>query len=575
MFKIRYLKVNYEDKSIEPSVFLFEDSVYIFGHNNVGKTLLLKAIDYVLGKSDMILEDIDGFENIYSFEAKLLNETRTLFITRSKNNEYGYKYSEEDKDYLTVDFEMYKQEITSFLGCKYSKYFEEFKIYSGENLSFRAFSFINFLDEKGFGNLINIFTRLDNYHNQKRARNLMTFIFNYKNVIRLIELTKEQAEILAELKDFANQKATYNYSLSLIKQEFVALQIPFNNDDSLQSLQESFKTYSNNFHRKSTAKINSLDDLGILMRISCSLSEELKYQENLKRQTQLLDNRNVKAEKLLNAFKELALLDDSYSSYIDDIDTLIKRQIFSHEILSIKDFEKTIQEIKDKKSEIDRQIAICQKGLNKDSYENIYKSIGIIEQAFCDIEKIPNLSDIADKEKRLKQIEEQLKKLRNDFDSTLQRKFDEIMLKLYKELDGKVQFASDDFKQKNFKILFDPIKITLYGERLKDGSEDVLVKYIPGSMARETTWQIIAYLAMFKLIKENFYDLPLMPILFIDGLDQPYDEEKNSYPNIYKFIREKAMEIGIQLFVVSTHNGEDMGIKDQLNIKGFNKTYKR
>ena len=158
MFKIRYLKVNYEDKSIEPSVFPFEDSVYIFGHNNVGKTLLLKAIDYVLGKSDMILGDIDGFENIYSFEAILLNQTRTLFVTRSKNNEYGYKYSEEDKDYLTVDFEMYKQEITSFLGCKYSKYFEEFKIYSGENLSFRAFSFINFLDEKGFGNLINIYS---------------------------------------------------------------------------------------------------------------------------------------------------------------------------------------------------------------------------------------------------------------------------------------------------------------------------------------------------------------------------------------------------------------------------------
>ena len=95
---------------------------------------------------------------------------------------------------------------------------------------------------------------------------------------------------------------------------------------------------------------------------------------------------------------------------------------------------------------------------------------------------------------------------------------------------------------------------------------------MPGSMARETTWQIIAYLTMFKLFKEKFNELPLMPVLFIDGLDQPYDEEKNSYPNVYSFIRNKALEIGVQLFVVSTHDGKSIGINDQLHITGFNKT---
>ena len=268
------------------------------------------------------------------------------------------------------------------------------------------------------------------------------------------------------------------------------------------------------------------------------------------------------------------MLDENYSVYVDDIEALIKKQQLSHDILSVKDFDKTIQEIKIKKADIDRQIALCQNGLNKGSYENIIKAIGRIEQAFANISSIPDLDEIKDKEQRLTQIEERINKLRNEFDNTLKEQFDKTMLMFYKEL-NQIKFVADDLQQKKFKIVFDPIKVTIYGERLKDKSEDVSIAYLPGSMARETTWQIIAYLAMFKLFKEEFMDMPLMPVLFIDGLDQPYDEEKESYPNVYSFIRNKALEIGVQLFVVSTRDGKPIGINDQLHIIGFNKTYKR
>lgn len=574
MFKIDYLKVNYEDNTIEPSLYEFGDSVYIFGKNNVGKTIMLQAIDYVLGKSDFVLEDRDGLENIISLEAKLVNDGRTLFISRSRYNDFGYKYSEDDVAYLTVDANMYKQEITAFILNENSNYFETLKNYLDEDLSFRAFTFINFLDEKGLGNLTNIFPRISTYYNQKRARKLMTFVFNYNNVSKIIELMNEQTELNKTLKTLSEQKTTYNYSVAVIRREFIELQIPFKTEDSLQALKEAFDLFSKAFYRDAIEKRYASKDLGVLLRISCSLSEELKYQENLWQQTKLLDSRNVKSEKLLTAFRELVLLDENYSVYVDDIEALIKKQKLSHDILSVKDFEKTIREIKAKKADIDRQIAVCQKGLNKDSYENILKAIGRIEQAFTNISNIPNLDEVTFAEERLKQIEEEISKLRKDFDNTLKTKFDETMLMFYKELD-KVKFVADDLNQKNFKILFDPVKITVCGERLKPNSDDISVAYMPGSMARETTWQIIAYLTMFKLFKERFKELPLMPVLFIDGLDQPYDEDINSYPNIYSFIRDKALEIGVQLFVVSTHDGRLIGINDQVHITGFNKTYKR
>lgn len=574
MFKICHLKVNYDDKTIAPSVFTFGDSVYIFGPNSVGKTIMLQAIDYALGKSDFILENKDGLENIYSVEVKLVNDNRTLLLCRSKNNDFGYKYSENDIEYLTVNADMYKQEITSFLLGKESKYFDEFKNYLGEDLSFRAFTFINFLDEKGLGNLTNIFPRTNSYQNQKRARKLMTFVFNYKNVSKLIELRKEQDEITTSLKKLNEQKATYNYLIDLIRKEFNELQIPFKSEDSLQVLQQAFDSFSKNFDREANKHRKATNDLGVLLRISCALSEELKYQVNLRQQTELLDKRNVKSERLLAAFRELIMLDENYSVYVDDIEALIKKQQLSHDILSVKDFDKTIQEIKIKKADIDRQIALCQNGLNKGSYENIIKAIGRIEQAFANISSIPDLDEIKDKEQRLTQIEERINKLRNEFDNTLKEQFDKTMLMFYKQL-NQIKFVADDLQQKKFKIVFDPIKVTIYGERLKDKSEDVSIAYLPGSMARETTWQIISYLTMFKLFREEFIDLPLMPVLFIDGLDQPYDEEKESYPNVYSFIRSKALEIGVQLFVVSTRDGNSIGINDQLHITGFNKTYKR
>lgn len=49
---------------------------------------------------------------------------------------------------------------------------------------------MNFIDEKGLGNLTNIFTRTKDYEHQRRARKIMTFIYNYKNVHEIFELSR-------------------------------------------------------------------------------------------------------------------------------------------------------------------------------------------------------------------------------------------------------------------------------------------------------------------------------------------------------------------------------------------------
>lgn len=572
MFKLSYIKVNYLNRNIEPTYYTFSLSNYIFGANNVGKTVMIQAIDFVLGKSNFKLDTKDGLDGIASIEAKLEKDDKKLYLLRA-DDEFGYKYSADDKGYLTVDHELYKKEITAFLTDSTNEYFEEFKDYLEEDLSFRAFSFFNFVDEKGLGNLTNIFTRIDNFYNQKRARKLMTFIFNHVNVSKLIKLQKQEKKLEKDLEKLRTQKATYNYLYGIIVNGCRELQIPIPKEASIKDIANSFNCFKDTYNRNSGQEVKKTGDIGMLIKMSYSLSEELKYQENLQRQTNLLTSRNKKVGQLLSAFKSLIYVDEKYAQYVEEIERVLKKQEISQEVLSIKDFRKTIAEIRAKKEKIDRQLIEAQTRSNKIPFEETLKLIGKIEQAILDIENIPDILEIEIKEKQLQAVRNEIKDIKNRFDETLKQKFDEVLLAYYVNLKNKIDFVTKDFQQNNFRMLFDPLKIAISGQKSKGNDSTEIVSYNPGSMARETTWQILAYLAMFQILKETFAQLPIMPILFIDGLNQPFDDEQSSYPNAYKFIRDKALELGVQLFVVSTRDGRPIGIKDQIELTGFNKAY--
>jgi hypothetical protein len=184
--------------------------------------------------------------------------------------------------------------------------------------------------------------------------------------------------------------------------------------------------------------------------------------------------------------------------------------------------------------------------------------------------------EIEEKEKQIQLVKNRIKELNREFDETLKNRFNKIILEFYKELKGKTTFADDDFKKPSFKMDFDPIKISIAGLRAKNENNlNDLISYNPGSMARETTWQILAYLTMFKILSENFSELPVMKILFIDGLNQPFDESPECYPNVYRFFQEKAKEVEVQLVVVSTKDGSSIGADYQINLSdGFNKAHK-
>lgn len=572
MFKLDYINVGYSNKSIESTHYVFMDSTYIYGGNNVGKTAMLKAIDFVLGKSDFKLDKQEGLDNIDYIEAKICVEQDNLYIKRSVDGSFAYKYYEKE-GYLVTNYELYKSELTFFINRGKDKYLQIFNDFAGETLSYRAFSFVNFVDEKGLGNLTNIFTRANDYNHQIRIRKLMTFIFNYENIRRLTELELKEKTLQAELDKFKDERNTRNYFIGIIKKQMLSLQLKLSDD--VGEMQKSFTEYKRSFERNSDNLAKATGDVGYLIKVSYALSEEIKYQKSLELQSQKLTSRNARAKSLLMAFEEIIQKDDSYRDYAKEIEELIQKQISNNDILSLKDYSKTIIAIENKKKKIDKDIEACLVGLNKNKYEDTVKVIGVLEQTFSEIEKCSHIIEIDEKEKQLKLVTNQIKDLNKKFDETLKNRFNKIILEFYEELKGKTNFADEDFKKLSFKMDFDPIKISIAGLKAKNEKNlNDLISYNPGSMARETTWQILAYLTMFKIFAENFSELPVMKILFIDGLNQPFDESPECYPNVYRFFQEKAKEVGVQLVVVSTKDGISIGADHQINLSdGFNKAH--
>ena len=568
MFKIKRMTVNYSI-DIQPSNYEFDDITYIYGKNNVGKTVMIYALDFVLGKSDANLDKKEGLDNISSIELEINDNNDSLFIKRTRNDEYFYKISKED-EYFQVDNILYKKEISNFINKGDDKYLIEFYQFNEENLTFRAFTFFNFIDEKGLGNLTNIFTRAKDYEHQRRARKIMTFIYNYKNVHEIFELSIKEKNLQQQMEIYNEIKIKYNYLYVEILKYFTQLNLETSGD--INELYDRFKNYKYGFNRNSQYKHN--DDLNELIKASYSLSEELKYQESLETQSQKLISRNKKSEIILNAFQDLIREDMNWKIYLKYIEDLINKNKSVVDVLSVKDYKGTIDLIKNKKRKIDQKIYSISKGINKYSYEQSLQAINILDHLFENINSITEIKEYETIKKELEKVQNKIKDLKKLFDNHLIESFCNIFLQWYSLLNKKVKFVTDDFNNPGFCIDFNPIESSLVGQRYLKNNIDEKYVYNPGSMARETTWQILACLANLKVINDNFKELPFMRVLIIDGINQPFDETPDTYPEVFKLIKQIAKDIGIQLIVVSTIDREKVDKGKQLNISdGFNRAH--
>lgn len=562
MFRIKEIILY---KGTNSKKYSFTDNTYIYGNNSVGKTAFTKVIDFVLGSSESLTHD--GLDNIDEVGAYITNEKTQLWIKRSINGEFLYRRTE-GSGFCVVSFETYKDIICDVIADNVDvKAVQVYKKVFEENPSFRSFTFINFVDEIGQGDLGSIFTRGKDIRHIVRIRKIMDFFFNYENAEKIYEKSVELDKLESEYKKLSEKLRSYEQSMSDVQKLFSDLGLNYSGDMSMDY--KSFLDYKEQFSREST---KSKGDLAYLVRASHSLAEEIKVYGYLKSQSEAASSRKDRTEKLLSTLGAIVVENPNYADEVLTINKMIGEIEKDKIILSLADYDKSIKIIMKEKRKIDNEIRNLQHQALELDYEETIKKLALIENCFLIINSDIDISRTTRLYDQILEIKKEIKDLKNNYSQKGIDDFNRRLTEMYLKSSIKnVKYLKEDRDEPNFSLKFDPFSQVLVAYH-REGNADV--SYTPGSMARHNHLQLLVYLCMLEYLHDKFRNFIYLPVLIMDSPDQPM--ESFAFEEVYPTIMEVADEIGIQTIFVSKVKPNCINESDLIDIRnGFNPFHSR
>ncbi len=562
MFRIREVTLF---KGTQSKSYGFTDNTYVYGNNSVGKTAFTKVIDFVLGSSEGLLHD--GLDNIDEVGAYITNNKTELWIKRSLDGEYAYKRTE-NSGYSVVSPETYKdticEVITDNVDLKsilvYKKVFEE-------SPSFRSFTFMNFVDEIGQGDLGSIFTRGKEIKHYVRIRKIMDFFFNYENIEKIYEKSVELEGLESEYKKSSENYRLYEHSVQDLESLFGDLGLNYSGD--IRKDFETFNVYKDQFSRSAT---KSKGDLAYLLRASHSLAEEIKVYGYLSNQSELTATRKDRTEKLLTMLGAIVSENPEYEDEIKTINAMIAEIEKDKIILSLADYDESIKKIREEKERVDSEIHNLQNQASEFGYEKTLKKLALAEKCFENIDAGIDINKTQRLQEQITKIRKEIKELKNNYSKKAIDGFNKRLTDMYLKSDAKnVKYLNEDRAEEHFNLKFDPFSQVLLAYH-KEGDADVA--FTPGSMARHNHLQLLVYLCMLEYLHEKFADFIYLPVLIMDSPDQAIEHE--SFEEIYPTLIKVANEIGIQTIFFSKEKINTVADEDLIDIcAGLNPFHKK
>ena len=372
MFKLESIKFIHNEEIQE---YKFTEHSFIFGKNTRGKTALTVAIDYILGSGEKLT--YQGLDHIDSIEAHLTNELTNLWIKRDIEGGCFYRRTEES-DFTQVSLNIYKDNICLMLMPDLNnRYLDIYTKVFDERPTFRSFNFLNYIDEKGAGDLSVVFTKAKDLKHNIRVRNIMNFFFNFEKIEQIYE-----KEVLLEQRSSELEKISMDYQeyhrIRIQQQKiFKELQLPYTGKYSKDY--KCFCDFKNTYTREAKQKEK---DLVYLSQASFSLSEEIKLYQFMKNQSINMVERKERIKRLLTILDAVVNDAPEYLGYTKFIKETVERIDDENVILSLTDYTMVIKNIKKEKNRLDAEIALLKGKSSEISYEDAMKKVGLLEHLF-------------------------------------------------------------------------------------------------------------------------------------------------------------------------------------------------
>ena len=282
MFKIKSIILNDSDY-----VHFSEEDTLVYGPNNTGKSILFKILYFMLGSEKGFegnsVWELQGLDNVHTI-SMIIENGGLVYFMRNKGNENYYKYSNDD-EYMMVDLNVYREKIQAML-IESNECFDFYKEVVEENLSYRGFSYLNFIDQYAIGNVINLFP--NDYRYIRRIRKQMQFLFDSSKLLELSRLERERAELIIQIEQLNNHMVKRNVITTEIYSHMDYLNIE--KSDLMADNKKRFLEYIDTNKEKVCDPINK--ELNYLLNVSNQLNNQIQIEKTFSKQRDLIGSRN-------------------------------------------------------------------------------------------------------------------------------------------------------------------------------------------------------------------------------------------------------------------------------------------
>ncbi|WP_199768880.1 hypothetical protein [Paenibacillus polymyxa] len=534
---------------------------YFKGKNSSGKTEFYSFIDFMFGSSEDIRKKpwfTDSLE-----KATMIFEYNSIeySISRTRNPELNYLNYSDEEESTSINFREYKEKLNAIF-VKDINHLKEIRRFTEEELTYRSFTMFNFLGEKRQGAIHDFFDKCSDVRYSIKLAPILNFIFN-KNLGRIHELKEELNNLLEEIRVLEDNFAKYEFIYNRVNSNLqkLGLNIWYNgkNADEIKQKIDEMKAMHVNFIKKNEKNVA---DLEVMYN---NISEQIKIYENSIADSRQFekDNKNrilllTKLEGLLDENNTFDYLVSPLKNLVTELESTIS---FSKYVIS----DNTVKELKKQREILKAKIKSNDARFKLFTLEEKSKAIVLIEDCLSTNIQSPT-EELKAKRKKIKEIKDELKILQNSDNSQKIKELSQYITKLYESAKNISSVVNDDLERDGFKIqylkkgnILQPMVVEPISDENKT-EERKIVNYYIGSMARHTLIQLCGYLGFFKiLLKEDIY--PLIPILVIDHISKPFDQ--NNSKAIGKIITTAYESIGkdrLQLFIFDNEEYENLAI---------------
>ena len=224
MCKINMLNLYSESGECINSIPFTKTCNYIYSKNSSGKTKMVELIDYMLGSTSIIIDNIT-FKGIRYIELIL----EKFYLKRTVEGTCYFKLRKDDA-YDEVSINTYKDRIENMLlnGNYEDTYL--IKNISDQDISHRTYTIFNFLNQKHQGIIDkNIFTKQNNLE-YFRAKYIFKYIFNRNNYIEINKLKNQLSQDSKLLEKNTITEREINFLEKSCEEIFCDLGLKYNKD---------------------------------------------------------------------------------------------------------------------------------------------------------------------------------------------------------------------------------------------------------------------------------------------------------------------------------------------------------